>query len=585
MRGIAIPALLLLAISINIQSCRNLMFSTIDFDEDKPYPGGGIEISAQYLTDPEEIDQLFHAFLPDSGIVPVQIGVRNMDTASVLIHQAAIPLLKNRFEGVTLEGKDTTSAPMSVMEVMDRLMGEEAAKYKRKGIASYITTTVLPAVRAYYLFDEATRGRVVNSLTSNSFFPVNSAYFHEPVRLEPGEKRVGYLFFPARVTGKPYTSMEMPDEKRRDETEIRYFLREDYKPSIQVAIQAGVVDRNFDPASSVRENLSYYDVKLMEPNDAVVCGLSGFLLREDGGGDSVLEMFEPVSQSPAGLREAARTRVDALGSRAELAGAIRRGEYAACAVNFTRKSRVYLLHRQADGFQLLRKKDHKSKVIGLAASDSGIFTVIESGECRYSPFEKEKAKNPYLKSGADIDGVFIKGEELSIFSGGRCRTFSASPGSLFEPAGEFELSKSNGRFIGEFKGRAVFIHAMDETRGDTLVLVNPEDGKEAGRVWVQGGIEGAWPGEDVILVQLGRSLVIRYIPEGGGLAADGAAFLASKALQIRASGRGAVAFCDNGEVILFDLEEKPGSFKKMEKRTAVLPAPPRKERPNKKKER
>ncbi len=584
-RGIMVFVLALVVILLTAHSCRTLMFSSIDFDEGEPYPGGGIEVSAQYLTDPEEIDQLFHVFLPDSGIVPVQVGIKNRDTVSVLVYQPVISPLKDRFGGVRLEAGDTTSAPMSVMEVMQRLMGEKASKYRRKGFASYIATKVLPAFGAYYLFDEATRGRVVKALTSNSFFPANSAFFHEPVRLEPGAKRVGYLFFPAGVTGTPYTSREVPDKKRKDKTEIKHFLTDDYKPSLQLVIQAIPMDRNFDPANSIRENLPYYDIKLMEPDDTAVCGLSGFLLREDGGTDSVLEMLEPVSQSPAGVRDAARTLVDALDSGADLAGAVRRGDYAACAVNFTRKSRVYLLHRGTDGFQLLRKKDHDSKVIGLAASERGLFTITESGFCVYSPFVEEGAKNPYLKLGTDIDGVFIKGKELNVFSGDRRRIFSTSRNSLFEPAGEFDLSSAKRRFIGDLNGRAVFVHAMDETRGDTLVLLDPADGKEEGRVCVQGGIEGAWPGDNNIMAQLGRGLVIRYIPEDGGLAVDGAALLASKALQIRAAGRGAIAFCENGQVILFDLEKKPRSLKNMEKRARVLPAPPRKEIPKKKKDR
>ncbi|HMA75945.1 MAG TPA: hypothetical protein VKO43_01410, partial [Candidatus Krumholzibacteriaceae bacterium] len=137
-------------------SCRRLKFSSIDFQEREQKPGAGIEVSAQLLSDPEEINQLFHTFLPDSGIIPVQIGLRNNDTLPAVVNGYSTAGLWEKVGGISLVSKGEEFLPLGPVEVMKRMIGDRAEKYRPKGPGAFVKGSILPPLGIYYAYDEAT---------------------------------------------------------------------------------------------------------------------------------------------------------------------------------------------------------------------------------------------------------------------------------------------------------------------------------------------------------------------------------------------------------------------------------------------
>ena len=93
---------LALIISFFAVSCKKIVPSLIDLPDTRLSRGAGIDINARFLSDTEELKYHFKSFLPDSGIVPVLVGIRNNDIVSFRIHSMNSLDLRDEFNGFSL---------------------------------------------------------------------------------------------------------------------------------------------------------------------------------------------------------------------------------------------------------------------------------------------------------------------------------------------------------------------------------------------------------------------------------------------------------------------------------------------------
>ena len=76
-RAAIVPFALALAL-FSVYSCRHAVnYDVLDAEAASAVSEQGFEVSARFLSAPGEIMDIFHAFLPDSNVVPVKVSVRN----------------------------------------------------------------------------------------------------------------------------------------------------------------------------------------------------------------------------------------------------------------------------------------------------------------------------------------------------------------------------------------------------------------------------------------------------------------------------------------------------------------------------
>ncbi|MBD3178253.1 MAG: hypothetical protein GF417_00895, partial [Candidatus Latescibacteria bacterium] len=172
----AVLTLFIIIISLQVSSCRRLAYSTVTFDGS---PEDDLQLKAHILSDPEEINQLFHSFLPDSGILPVQVGVRNNSDGAVIIQGSPVHGLKGELSGFELIVDSGGEIPLTPMEVVSIMKGESSSGYRRKGVGRTTAGIIFPPLGAYYIYDEATVGRLFRPLTDRSFFCTRNGFFFD----------------------------------------------------------------------------------------------------------------------------------------------------------------------------------------------------------------------------------------------------------------------------------------------------------------------------------------------------------------------------------------------------------------------
>jgi len=344
-------ALFLIILSLLFLSCRRLEFSTIEFQEKEQIPGAGIGVSAQFLSDPEEINQLFHTFLPDSGIIPVLVGVRNNDTAPIVLNGSFFPGLREKLGGISFSVEGEDFLPLKPFEVIERMRGGKSAGYRKKGVGNVVAGTIFPPLGGYYIYDEATRGRLFRGIAGNSFYKMSGRHFFKSLILKPGEERAGYIYFPLSPELSPYEIVSVPGRKKRDKKIEEIKVKDPY--NVQLLIKVEAIPARIDPGVYGRrqDTLSFYDICFDPPEYGNAVELPGFLLKKNLKGRAESKLVFVVFPYPprTQVRPEKEVEIDDINTVAKIADVVAGVDFAACGVNFTRKSRIYFLVRAEDG--------------------------------------------------------------------------------------------------------------------------------------------------------------------------------------------------------------------------------------------
>ncbi|MCD6380095.1 hypothetical protein J7M07_06595 [bacterium] len=567
---IILPGLLL-------SSCRRLEFSTIDFQEREQYPGAGIGVSAQFLSDPEEINQLFHTFLPDSGIIPVQVGVRNNDTTSIVINGSSFPGLREKIGGISLVVEGEEFIPLNPFEVMETILGDKVHGYRQKGFGSLVAGTIFPPLGSYYIYDEATRGRVYRGLVGNSFYRLDEQYFFQPLSLEPGEEKTGYLYFPLPMEISPYEIVSVPGGKKGDKILKEIKVKDHYDVLLSIKTKAIPAKSDFGLNGSQQNILSFYDICFDKQEYGDIGKISGFLLREGrrGGAESKLVFVEFPYPPGRPVQPEKEMEIDDIHTVAKIADVVVGSDFAACGVNFTRKSRVYFIGRGNEGASLPWRMDMERKILRLVAVDDALLAICDNGFCYYLSEKDGKIGNRYIKFAADVDDIFCYSGKLGVFGNKKLKIYSIDSKNFFDKLNTFEISDAERKVVGNIDDGVVLLYRSKGMPGDTLVLINPENAHEICRMPLPGRVSAA-NCRSKIVVQLRSGVILQFAMGQDAFLLQESSLLPYPADELVVAGDTVFVATEEGVVDLFNLKDKLFSPPSFSHKTRVVPSPVRK---------
>ncbi|MGM0483298.1 MAG: hypothetical protein ACQERI_01955 [Candidatus Krumholzibacteriota bacterium] len=536
---------------LNLNSCRRLAFSTISFQDSSEEE---IELRAHILSDPGEINQLFHSFLPDSGVLPVQAGIKNNSDSPIVILGGSFQALKERLAGVEMIRDSEIFTPLSPMEVMRIIMGGRGSQYRSKGSGKTAAGVMILPLGIYYVYDEATAGRLYRPLADESLFDTTDGFFFDPLRLEPGEQKTGYLYFP--VSFSPYAREKVREEGVVRQEEEKLVLKEGFTP--QSKLRAGMILAESLPAGVTADTLGFYDICFGKDEDMRE-GVPAVLLRNSGGKNSDSEIISLEYDVPDEMlkRDRQEILIDRLNSKAEIADADFRGGRGAFAVNFTRKSRVYLFSRE-NGRGFIWKNGLDRNVIGVILTEEGVIAACDNGFCYFMDMEDGAVNNRYRRLAGGLDDIIRYRGKVAALASESVRFFSTGKENPFQPLGQFEIAEGKKRALGISDGMITVLREHGDTGGDTISVIDPGNDRERGRYPVPGRVIAAASGKSSLL-WLEGGVVLKIEPGADRARVVDGTFIPFEAKELTVSGGRAFAAGKGGVILSFNLEGMPAN--------------------------
>jgi hypothetical protein len=509
--------------------------------------GTGLAVSARFVTADDDVSGFFKKLMPDSGIIPVRMAIRNAGDLPILIHSANGMRIGTGFEGFALSAGGTRCLPLHPKEVVARLVGEKkAGRYRRHGAYSFIGGTLIPPVAAYLVYNEIEIGRFYRPLFSKSLYRALEDGMFEPVRLEPGQERSGYLYF-AIPSGTP-----------RDSCEIL----------VRGAGLAGTIySISGGDFMLSRDELPFTDSSFAVPADSTEHRLLtgscdspyGYLfsLADDSSPSrkglyfSRIRALDPESDS-------LWTRMASISSKnASIIDATCIGSLAACAVNFKSKARVYFL-QCGETPDVYAERHFSRGVRRVFLHTGGAYVVTDNGVC-HSYNGPSQTWRHGVKLGVDVDEAglyrgrifaFLKKKELRVYGG----ESESGTLSLLE---RHPLRERVTSAIGLVGAKLVFLSRGDKTHGDALSLFDI-DARSQMPSWALPGtaVAVASDGSNLV-VQLAGGTLVRMRPEADGtFDVTEAGYLPFDARALKAAPHGFIAIGGSGDLAAGEI----GSF-------------------------
>jgi len=511
-RPAAALAMFLLA-AIAVSSCNYFKRGPKDVGLESAPTGTDLAVAARFAIEGDDVPEFFLKAMPDSGVVPVRVTIRNDGSSPLVIHSGNGMNLGAGFEGFALVENGRTHLPLAPKEAARRLLGSgEAEDFRMRSSSAFVAGTFAPAVEAYFVYTEVDVGRYYRPLFGKSFYPGFESGMMKPVRLEPGGERGGYLYFAIPPGAKP--------------------------DSLALLVRACV------PRTAPRS-------------------LPGFAFMFSRGGEETF-LFMVGEPSGAASRGLYLARAGALESKSDpawtfvapvaakaavIADASSAGSIAACAVNFQAKSKLFLV-RRGEKPALLEEKSFGRKIRHVFVGAGGAFVVTEDAFChRFDAASGTWARG--VKLGIDIDDTALFGDSLLAFSKARGISFFDAAGDVpVAHRGDKALRRAKRSAIGLLDGALVILTKGKSVRCDTLALLDTGAMGEIGR--------GALPGKVLAAASSGSSLVLQFQDgtiarivrgTGGIFSLVEAGFLPFEARTLAARSDGFIAVGDGGAFV------------------------------------
>jgi hypothetical protein len=458
-----------------------------------PYPeprgetqvaGGGIEVHARFLPGRAEIEQLFKWHMPDSGVVPVQVTLRNNDVVPFTVYCRSGVGGDESFRGFSLLVDGEEVEPLHPIGVLQRMVGtEEHVSYRDSKSEKIVSGTLLPPLGGYFLYREFKIGRYYRPLFKHSFHRSLPSGLLLPLTLEPGETARGYLYFLLPGDESPYSgsgdtvdyrtadgdvAAERPPVLHKDyELRLRAHQSRSFNDSIPV-FDAVFPRRSDSPQSceGVAVNAKSTDRLLDEK----------FVLTLHGryeGNDDILFGCGRIDQLIDSFNGEFREIETLSGERARVADAVVCGSLVACALDFTGKSRCYLL--EVEGCTVRRRErvllPRRTRYLSFAGD--GLLVVTADDFCRFIslPDMEERRR---VRFGHAVKGVARCGDRLAVWDGRRGLCMYGTAGeTLLKELGRYHLPKSGDLdFVGcdAVNATATILLRGSGGAGDTLAV-------------------------------------------------------------------------------------------------------------------
>ena len=478
--------------------------------------GTDLAAAARFAIVGDDLPKSLLKSLPDSGIVPVRVSIRNEGSAPLLIHSANGMEPAAGFEGFTLVANGTTYHPLAPKQVAERVLGTgKTGRYRMRSATSFVAGTLIAPVGAFFMYSEVDIGRYYRPIFKKSFYPAFESGMMKPARIEPGEERSGYLYF------------EIPGGAKPDSCEL---LVRACLPAAAPRSLSGtsfMFSRDDGAAATAAEGF------LFMLGEAAGAGSHGLYLASAGSLDTkpdpLWSFLAPIASKSASIADASSA-----------------GTLAACAVNFKAKGSVYLV-RCGEKPALLEEQSFTRPIRHVFVAAGGAFVVTEDAFCRYFDAASRRWARG-VKLGMDIDDTAVLNERLLAFSKAKgISFFDASGASPLARRGDKPLRAARRAVIGPLGGDLALLTRGSSVRCDTLALLGTGDMEEIGGGALPGKVRAASSDGSNLVMQFEDGTIVRIARGPDGiLAVAEAGYLPFEARTLKAVPEGFIAIGDAG---------------------------------------
>ncbi|MDD4856858.1 MAG: hypothetical protein PHD74_01990 [Candidatus Krumholzibacteria bacterium] len=536
-------------------SCRYMeRASPSSLEPERGTADSSLAVAARFVTEADDVPGFFTGQMSDSGIVAVRVTVRNDGPGPVLIHDANGFEAGPGFDGFALTANGLRCLPLHPREVLARLLGEKKAqRYRKHSPFGLATSALFPPMAVYLAYGEADIGRFYRPLSGKSLYPALEDGMFEPVRVESGAERSGYLYF------------AIPREARRDSCELitractpvgtPYSLRgcefvfsRDELPFMQPTRVAVTDEGLVKPPNSCE---TPYGFLFAVANDATTGDRGLYLARVrslDPESDSLWTLVTPITSKAASIADASCI-----------------GSLSACAINFKSKSKVYLM-QCAEAPDVFEEQGFSRAIRHVFLYSGGAFVVTEDGFCH--PYDGSSHSWGHgVKLGIDVDDTALLGDFVFAFLKNRdINICSAFGGAALARVEQHRLERRVHTVIGLLDGDLVLLARGRATCGDTISVFNGDARAETLGVALPGRVGAASTDGSSLIVQLEEGTVARILrgPQGT-LDVTEVGYLPFKARAIKTASHGFIAIGETGAFSIGSIDSvSPGSVRMVE---------------------
>jgi hypothetical protein len=528
-----------LAVVLPVGSCRLL-----ERDSLVPAPfaveptGSDLAVSARFVRADDDISNFFKRAMPDSGVVPVRVVVRNDGSRTLVIHSANGMKVAPGFGGFALAAGGAELVPLHPKAVVARLVGgAKAERYRRHGVIGLAASTFVPPLAVYWGYGEIDIGRFYRPLFTHSFYPAREDGLFESVRLAPGEEREGWLYF------------ALAKDAPRDSCEL--LVRGCVAAAIEDTLRASsfVFSRNELPFTENALRVESKEEAMEHPLSWSCDAPYGYLfaLSEGAGKGGADLMFARV--------RALNPRSDSLWSdvtpvsspRASIADASCLGSLSAVAVNFTSKSKVYLL-QCAEAPEVFHTHAFSRGVSHVFLNTGGVYVVTDDRVCHVYDGAADAWRRG-VKLGTDIDATAVVGDRILVFLKKReIAAFVPAEGGALSLAQRLPLARRVKDVIGLLEADLVVFDRVSAARGDEISILEPRTGARLGGGALAGKAAAAATADSSLVVELADGTLLRIVRAPlGTLDISEAGYLPFVAVALKAAPHGFIAVGPAGE--------------------------------------
>jgi hypothetical protein len=439
----------------------------------------GLEITASLLPGREDIGKRFKTYLPDSGIVPVEVTLKNNSDRTICMRATNGFALPEIYSGFILEHGGKRFMLLSPFEVLSLMMAEgKSLRYRKPGIFDVVVGIAFPPALFYYGYKEVSIGRLYRALDKNSLYPARKSGVLEPLRIEPGGEAKGFLYFFVLPEESPY-----PTESNDIEDEVALPGK---APMILVQptapFETGPDTLDIRDAMIARVENAAHSKDAGEDRKRVVFAL-GLTGKWKMGDVLVGDLYDALFRSGESIAKVSSYS----SSKGRIIDASTFGGHAACVVNFKSSSKICVADLNADP-DAGETFDLDRRAVRVLLTEEGFITMTEDGECRFTR-DGEKLMARKVRMGKLSRDLFLDGDRIVLLSKESVSFLGASGKNLLKRYDRIPLSEGRRRFIGRDGNNFYIIHESNKVGGDTLAVYDADTFEERLRMPLPGEVE------------------------------------------------------------------------------------------------
>ncbi len=509
-RGFTLPFALLAAIALCVSllvlaSCRSKSAGgpSLGGEAVADSAVSGVSVTAYLIPDREEIEERFGLCLPDSGIVPIEVTIRNETDHPLVIHTSHGLAAPEPFHGFTLATNGSEYVPIEPLDVLAVLFaGRKWVGYRSPGIFDAVIGVAVPPALFYYGHRELTVGRRYRSIFKHSIYNKTKGGAIRPIIVEPGGEASGALFFYLPPDVNPYrTGEEAAGIDSARAASLGLMVRPCAERSLDTL--SGVEGWN-DAAAAFPASRTPGESAAAHGRDEILFALpAGGKWR--GGGLLVGRADEVLLRGAEAMVEVSGK----ISSSARIAGTAAAGERAACAINFKATSSVYIVDISGPP-ALLGEIDLDRKIERIFLTGEACIIATNDNRCRYISLDGMKELRN-VKIGRHLRDLILDGDRLLVMEEKELSIYNAAPPDPLVLYEQRPIPEADRRFVGIRDDMLYILHGAEKTARDTLAVYQNGPFFELARMVLPAAVRFADIRGDGLRLQLDGGLLLSVL--------------------------------------------------------------------------